>query len=79
MMWKYVDATDIDLEEIDWDGGTGLLMEFSSRDVAELLVGIKEDHIASTGLNACLSDGVSKTTSTTMNLVRNCLLSCRLL
>jgi hypothetical protein len=37
--------TDIDLEEIDWDGGTGLLVEFSSRDVAELLVGIEQDHV----------------------------------
>ncbi len=48
--------TDINLEEVDGDAVSSLLVKFSSRNVAELLVGIEEDYIAGTGLNACLSN-----------------------
>jgi hypothetical protein len=48
--------TDINLEEVNGDGVAGLFVKFSGRDVAELLISIKEHHIAGTGLNACLSN-----------------------
>ena len=53
----------IDLGELDGNGLASQIVQLSAGDVAELLVGIKDNEGLCASLNACAGHVVSKTTS----------------